>query len=178
MFETSRGNTRAGRFRKRVILANVPSFRCLFRVNIRQKPSCLKTPKNQGFPPCPFLVCFGKRQETHQRNKRNKDFVSLPNPKNPWKRRGKRPRKQGITRKEKKQGIQIKNKERKDRANPRVSQSRHCHEVLPGQNMKGVKREVWRVEVKDEEDSDGQELSGCQVSRASRASIKQNPSPQ
>ena len=54
--------------------------------------------------PLSFLSLFILEKGQENRPK-NRDFLSLPNPKNPWKRRGKRSKKQGIPRKEKKQGI-------------------------------------------------------------------------
>ena len=60
------------------------------------------------------LFFLEKGRENHQKDK---DFLSRPNPLNPWRRREKRLKKQGILHKERKQGIQKKKKERKDREN-------------------------------------------------------------
>ena len=61
-------------------------------------------------PVLPFLV-FWKRQG---KPPKNKDFLSLPNTQNLWKRREKRSKEQGNPRKEKNKEFP-KNKERKDR---------------------------------------------------------------
>ena len=62
-------------------------------------------------PDLPFLAFLENGKENHQKSK---DFLSLVNPQNPWERREKRSKKQGIPCQRKKQGIP-KSKERKIR---------------------------------------------------------------
>ena len=55
----------------------------------------VKSRNLEHFPVLPFLAFLEKGKENHPKNK---DFLSLPNPQNPWKRREKRSKKQGIPR--------------------------------------------------------------------------------
>ena len=54
--------------------------------------------------PCPSFPCFFRN--ARKSTKKYKDCLSLPNSPNPWKRRGKRPRKQGIPRRGKNKDFQ------------------------------------------------------------------------